>query len=64
MAKYRVIKAFVDKENNLEYVAAGKIIDATPARATELTKMGLIEPYKDEKKAKAPTTAKNRAKSK
>lgn len=64
MAKYRVIKDFVDKENNLEYVAAGKIIDATPARATELTKMGLIEPYKDEKKAKTSTTAKNRAKSK
>ena len=64
MAKYRVIKAFVDKENNLEYVAAGKIIDATPARAIELTKMGLIEPYKDEKTAKTPTTTKNKAKSK
>ena len=64
MAKYRVIKDFVDKENNLEYVAAGKIIDATPARAKELTILGLIEPYKDEKTAKAPTAPKNRAKSK
>lgn len=64
MAKYEVVKDFVDKENNLEYVAAGEVIEATPERAKELSVLGLIKPYKGENKAKTPTTAKKAAKKK
>lgn len=64
MAKYLVVKDYVDKENNLEYVAAGKIIEATPERAKELSILGLIKPYKGEKKAKTPTAPKTKAKAK
>lgn len=64
MAKYLVVKDYVDKENNLEYVAAGKIIEATPERAKELSILGLIKPYKDGKKAKTPTAGKTKAKTK
>ena len=62
MAKYEVVKDFVDKENNLAYVPAGTIIDVTPERAKELTVLALIKPYKEDKQAKAPTAAKTKEK--
>ena len=61
MAKYEVVKDFVDKENDLEYVAAGTIIEVAPERAKELSILGLVKPFKGENKAKTPTTAKKAA---
>lgn len=53
MVKVKVNTTFHDKNNFGVVYAAGQVFDFEDSRAGELMELGLVEKFKEEKKAKA-----------